>query len=174
MATDTSDIALLVNENVGLLEQGITLMQTLDPDVYRRNTHTYFTSGVGKHFRHILDFYDRLVAGSESVVDYESRKRDERIETDPDYAIDVARRHAGALGQYVDADAGATVRLEVLDADGSGIVTPSSVARELAVLASHTVHHYAIIAMLLRVQDIEVDHSFGVAPSTLRYLAKHR
>ena len=46
-----------------------------------------------------------------------------------------------------------------------------SVSRELQVLSSHTIHHFALIAMTLRLHGIEMDPDFGMAPSTLRYLA---
>jgi hypothetical protein len=45
----------------------------------------------------------------------------------------------------------------------------SSVVRELEFLQSHTVHHYSLIAILLRLQGIEPEEDFGVAPSTLEY-----
>jgi hypothetical protein len=35
-------------------------------------------------------------------------------------------------------------------------------------LCSHAVHHFALIAMILRAHGIDVDPKFGVAPSTLR------
>jgi hypothetical protein len=44
---------------------------------------------------------------------------------------------------------------------------PSSVGRELLFLSSHTVHHWALVAALLRHQGIEPGVEFGVAPSTL-------
>ena len=47
----------------------------------------------------------------------------------------------------------------------------SSISRELQVLSSHTIHHFALIAMTLRLHGIEMDPDFGMAPSTLRYLA---
>jgi hypothetical protein len=182
MGDDQLHLRHLVAENTGLLEQGVDLIESLDPEVYTCNAHASFTSGVGRHFRHILDFYDRLLAGLDSVVDYEARKRDVRVETDVQYAVGVARRQIEALtaissasadsnGGEPSAESETRVRLEVLDDAGSGIVTRSTIARELAALASHTVHHYAIIAMVLRVQGVEVDHAFGVAPSTLRHLA---
>ena len=45
----------------------------------------------------------------------------------------------------------------------------SSVLRELDFLRSHTVHHYSLIAMLLRLHEIDPGAEFGVAPSTLRH-----
>jgi hypothetical protein len=45
----------------------------------------------------------------------------------------------------------------------------STVARELQFLLSHTVHHYALIALILRLQGFEPGEEFGVAPSTLAH-----
>jgi hypothetical protein len=50
--------------------------------------------------------------------------------------------------------------------------TRSSIARELQSLLSHTVHHYALIAIALRLQGIEPSAEFGVAPSTLEHWRK--
>ena len=52
--------------------------------------------------------------------------------------------------------------------------TASSLDRELQSLISHTVHHYALIAMLLRVSGRQPAADFGVAPSTLRYWEESR
>jgi hypothetical protein len=45
----------------------------------------------------------------------------------------------------------------------------TSLERELQFLLSHTVHHFALVALLLRAQGFEVSADFGVAPSTLAY-----
>jgi hypothetical protein len=49
---------------------------------------------------------------------------------------------------------------------------PSTLGRELEFLRSHTVHHYALIALIFRAHEASVPSSFGVAPSTLRYQAE--
>ena len=173
----TSNIYALVDENIALIEQGVELISTIDGAVYRRNDHDLFTSGVGKHFRHVLDFYDRFTGGYRTIVDYDERRRDERIETDPQYAAERARSVCDALRRMAEATGddesrGVRVRVEIRDRDGSPIETDSTLDRELDVLAAHTIHHYALIAQLLRIQGVEVVHSFGVAPSTLRFLAE--
>jgi hypothetical protein len=48
----------------------------------------------------------------------------------------------------------------------------SSIGRELQFLLSHTIHHYALIALALRLQGYEPSAEFGVAPSTLQYWRK--
>jgi hypothetical protein len=47
----------------------------------------------------------------------------------------------------------------------------SSVSRELQALSSHTIHHFALIAITLRVHGFDVDPEFGMSPSTLRFHA---
>ena len=66
-------------------------------------------------------------------------------------------------------DAALTVRMEDAPEGCPAAWMPSSVARELQAVRSHTIHHFALIAMTLRAWGIEVDSTFGVAPSTLRY-----
>jgi len=44
----------------------------------------------------------------------------------------------------------------------------STVARELIVLSSYTIHHFALIAITLKEPGLTVDPDFGVANSTLR------
>ena len=45
----------------------------------------------------------------------------------------------------------------------------STVRRELQFLLSHTVHHFALIAVLLERFSIAVPDDFGIAPSTLKH-----
>ncbi|MGH9328927.1 MAG: hypothetical protein ACRD09_00665, partial [Vicinamibacterales bacterium] len=53
-----------------------------------------------------------------------------------------------------------------LDPSGSDVAIESTVKRELAFLLSHTVHHNAIIALLLEQAGIAAPHRFGVAASS--------
>ena len=45
----------------------------------------------------------------------------------------------------------------------------SSIFRELQFLLSHTIHHFALVAMLLRLQGCVPAVDFGVALSTLNH-----
>jgi hypothetical protein len=47
----------------------------------------------------------------------------------------------------------------------------STLGRELQVVASHTVHHFALIALLLERLSVPVAAGFGVAASTRRHEA---
>jgi uncharacterized damage-inducible protein DinB len=166
--------ARLVQENTDLLEQGTHLIASMAPETYRNNSHDHFTSGIGKHMRHVLDVYAQVLDGAESQIDYDSRAREEQIETDPTAAANRVREVIEGLRAIADAPREAatlTVRTEILDADGKQLAVSSSLDRELAHLASHTVHHFAIIGLLARLQGVVPPKDFGVAPSTIRFQA---
>jgi hypothetical protein len=65
------------------------------------------------------------------------------------------------------------VKLEGLSNDkGVSDWSRSSLLRELQFLLSHTIHHYSLIVLALRVQGFEPGVEFGVAPSTLKHWRK--
>ena len=56
-----------------------------------------------------------------------------------------------------------------LDDEEGAVWTESTPERDLQYLQAHTIHHYALIAMILRLQGREPGKGFGVAPSTLTF-----
>lgn len=160
--------------NVHYLEQGVALIRRLSDEVYATGSETPFRGGVGAQFRHCLDFYDCFLRGLESGrIDYSRRERDRQVETDRHHAIErfqaVCERLAGLLPERFDR----TVEVKGEDvARGGTEWSPSSPARELQFLISHTIHHYALIAMMLEMRAFKVGPEFpefGVAPSTLSH-----
>ena len=154
------------------LIEGLTLLESVDNQRYAARSVTLETDSAGSHMRHCLEFFDCFLSGlGEGAVDYTARKRDGAIARDR------------LLGMLRIAEVIDRLRaLERLDADGPLLVrgeddeqggwTSSTPARELQFLRSHTVHHYALIAIILRSQSLEVPAAFGVAPSTLRFQAE--
>lgn len=159
----------LTRDLVHVIQQGIDAIEVLPAEVYGGSGEPLGTSGIGAHVRHCLDFFDRLLDGVASgKLDYDRRERDERIEVDGPYAVARMRRTIERLVELDKADT--TQRLEVrADADPGELALDSTVGRELKFVMSHTIHHYAIIAMYLRQAGQPVTPEFGVAPSTLRY-----
>lgn len=157
----------LIAQNVAVLLQGVELLDSLSSDVYAREGRFEARSGIGAHFRHCVEFYTSFLDGvSSGRIDYGVRSRDRRLERDRELARDRIWEIANLLDALVDTDAPIVVRAEgVADDEWSR----SSVGRELQVLASHTVHHFALIALLLRLEGVEPPEAFGVAPSTLEY-----
>ena len=168
-------ITYFTQQNVFFLRQGIDVLQDVSDKVYSCNDHDCFASGIGRHFRHILDLYRCLVEIKDGRVDYDSRQRDPRIETDRLSAIGAAENLADRLEGLARVFADKPdLEIEVSSNEGenpSG-VSPwcsSSLVRELQYLASHTVHHFALIAIILKLQGGKPPSEFGVAPSTLQF-----
>jgi hypothetical protein len=121
--------------------------------------------------RHILDHYQCFIGGFPCSIDYDSRTRDVRIEAERGYALEVIMTLIDGLEKLPETDPGA---LEIRcnegdDAPDISLRSQSSAVRELQYLSSHTIHHYAIIAMILKILGISTPYEFGVAPSTISY-----
>lgn len=126
---------------------------------------------VGGHFRHNLDFANSFLNGlAGSVIDYNRRERDPRIETDRKYAIERTIFLIRRLAEVVVTDAEILVASEI----EPGARHRSSVARELEFLHSHTVHHHALVAEKLSHAGVKIPTEFGVAPSTLEFWARRK
>lgn len=161
----------LLDDNVTVLAQGVDLLERLDDASFERSVPDLRLSGVGPHLRHILDFYGRFLEALESTgaarIDYDDRERDTRIETDSDHAARALRATITRL-RALGVESASLDRPLAIRSDGSPWI-PSSPVRELHSLVSHTVHHYALIAVALRAAGHDPGPEFGVAPSTLRY-----
>ena len=165
----------LVAQTLEVLGQGRELLAQLDDESYARREPVVSEGGIGSHVRHCIDFYRSFLEGLErGEVDYDLRGRSASVETDRGLA---AREWEGVVtaltaleGSFAAEDA-LRVRME-RDARGAAGVaswSSSSVGRELRFLLSHTLHHYALIAVILRLAGRPVRDGFGVALSTLRH-----
>ena len=161
----------LINNCLVLLEQGPRVLQRIDDNVYASTCEISPRASIGGHLRHTLDFFQCFIKGIErGCVDYNLRERDALTEIDRRYAV--ARIQALSADLRAISLPPASTPLKVRTEDDGvdlGVWCDSSVLRELEFLQSHTVHHYSLIATLLRLHAIELDAEFGVAPSTLKY-----
>src|SRR5882724_6633730 len=166
----------LINDNIELLEQGLGTIKNISDPAYSQGIDRISYSGVGGHFRHCLDFYQSFLTGiSDGRIDYDKRVRDESIEKNRAAACarienTIKVLHSLSLSCF---PARILVNLEGdSESDGNLGWSWSSARRELQSLLSHTIHHYALIAMMLRLQGYELSSDFGVAPSTLQQWRK--
>ena len=159
---------------VRVLEQGLALIERLDDDLYSGAAALPVQSGVGSHFRHCLDFFESFLAGVGSGrIDYERRERDPLVARDRAFAATKLRIIVSELRSLPVADGDARLLVSLEDVADASHDLPrwcdSTVARELQFLLSHTVHHYALVALVLRLRGFEPGEEFGVAPSTLKF-----
>lgn len=157
-----------------ILQQGEDLLAVLSATHYTQRVSAVFNGCIGGHYRHCLDHFASLLRGTGTdLVDYDLRERDPRIETQPHYALHVTRDLRTRLN-LISATALAapvTARCEVSYEHGNSPSTQSSFARELAYCIAHAIHHYALIAVIARLLEVELPAHFGVAPSTVAHQA---
>jgi uncharacterized damage-inducible protein DinB len=127
------------------------------------------TSGsIGSHVRHCLDHVEALErALVRGVCCYDDRVRGTAMEDDP--AIACARLKACQLRlTNLDPELLLTplTLSAVIDANGTSVRALTTVAREIAFVISHTIHHAAIIAVLLDDMGHDRPPRFGMAPTT--------
>jgi hypothetical protein len=165
----------LIAINVRWLRQALRLLERLDDTVYATTAPGFAPHRAGAHLRHVLEFYQCFLEGLESShIDYDARRRDESVERSRNAATAAIRSIIHALETHADVRQERIVWVRMEDAPGSGVrdtFMESSLSRELQVLSSHTIHHFALIAMTLRAHGVELAADFGMAPSTLRHLA---
>jgi hypothetical protein len=129
-----------------------------------------FIGPVGAHLRHVIEHYEAMVHGMPiGVVDYDGRPRDRELEASPALARNRLLGLRQMLGLWTPDMLDQSV--QVL---GQGGITgdfdfcvTSSVGRELACLASHAVHHFALLAEHLQRHGVPVPAHFGKAPGTV-------
>lgn len=161
----------LIANCIALLEQMDLLLGRIDSNVYSSTSPLSPRGSIGGHLRHCLEFFQSYLDGVQiGRINYNLRKREQLTEQDCSFARSrlheiVAKLHA--ISTYYRS------RPLLVSTEDYGLSPTSwcvsSVVRELEFLQSHTIHHYSLIAMLLRLHGIEPGPEFGVAPSTLKH-----
>src|ERR1051326_8426648 len=164
----------LIAINICWLRQALRLLERLDDKAYSATAPGFAPHRAGAHLRHILEFYQCFLDGLESShIDYDARRRDQSIEHSRHMAARVIKSIIHALESRAEARQERIVWVRIEDADTGRVrdsFMESSLSRELQALSSHTIHHFALIALTLRAHGVEMDPVFGIAPSTLRHL----
>jgi len=160
----------VIAANLHCLEQAIELLGRVPEKAFARTAERHART-VGPHLRHVLDHYSAFLAGLPDFrVDYDAREREPRLESDIGFAGARMREIVGEI-VLVEEDLMELPMQIRLEAGGPEVEqwSHSTVRRELQFLLSHTVHHFALIAVLLERFGIAVPEDFGIAPSTLKY-----
>jgi len=163
------ETTLILEQNLYFLRQGLELLDALDAETYAAKEGG--RASIGAHLRHCIDFFNCFLDGLETGrIDYDARCRDAAVETDRRAAARVLADVADRLAALGPADLGRVLEVKADIPEGVPFAwSRSSLARELQFLTSHTVHHFALIALLMRQRGLDPGDEFGVAPSTLAY-----
>ncbi|TVR58744.1 MAG: hypothetical protein EA426_09180 [Spirochaetaceae bacterium] len=175
--TEKHEVVLAVaEENRALLIQLDRVLAGIPAKTYTAAEGAFRRGGVGKHVRHVLEFYQSVLNEFPEVIDYDSRTRESEIEENPSAARERIRRLVSRIAdlrtRIENRSHDSIAKLLRFSSERPLGTVPTSVGRELVFLSSHTVHHLALIRFILESQGYELPDEFGVAPSTLRYEKK--
>lgn len=147
------------------LEQFKEVLLQLSSDCYTKPCKTLSEATIGQHTRHIIELYQCLLNGYDlSLVSYDRRQRDRRIETDVDFAI----YHLGQIQLTLEKPDKKLIM--VYELNGKEEKMESNYFREVMYNLEHTIHHEALIKVgINQLTEILLPTSFGVAPSTIQY-----
>lgn len=157
----------LIQQAQLLFSQLQHVVQGLAPHHYWQPIHHLSGATIGQHVRHTIELYLELIAGyPQGIIHYGKRKRDPRIESDPQLAIE-------KINYILDHLPVENKKLTFIG-DDDAAMTENNIAtnyfRELAYNIDHTIHHMALVRVaLVELEVIAVPEEFGVAPSTLKY-----
>ena len=153
----------------GCLEDLAALLDaTPDPaDLSRPDSGV--SGSVGAHVRHCLDHVRAVLdAADGAVLSYDRRERDLALEHDRTRGIRALRQQGRRLEALIGRPADQPLRLDAqVDCSGSTVEVASSLGRELVFVLQHTIHHQAILALLLADRGVTIPPRFGYAPSTV-------
>ena len=155
-----------------LFELKSILNQIKDSD-YSKTLAVLENGTVGRHIRHILEFYECLfISCSHDTVCYDDRKRNIILEENVRFASDY-------IDEIIDKIENVNINKRLLlksKYDNTEIIMESSLYREITYNIEHTVHHLAIIriAVSSELTYIDLSATFGYANSTVQFLKSQK
>lgn len=165
---------------VALIEYSRTLLrqaqQLVEACAATPKLRPRYAEAVGPHLRHVVEHYAALLEGLErGLVDYDARPRDGELERQPAPMLRQLARLGEGLQQLQGIEAGPLRTAQYAGPDGDvRVETASCLERELLFLASHTVHHFAILRPRLEAMGLPLPPDFGKAPATVRHERERR
>lgn len=160
-----------IEGNRDIFKQIKETLSQLSPEEYGRGLDIFEGTSIGKHFRHIFDFYHCIEKSlGTGRLDYCQRERHPLIETDPAFAAEAFQHCFEALSKADDTKK-LTVKADFSTEEIERPVVESSVGREMMYAFDHAVHHLAIVKIGIKAcfPEISIDKNLGVAPSTQKH-----
>lgn len=122
-------------------------------------------SSVGGHVRHIIELFQCLLDSYENgQLNYDNRKRDKQIESEPLFAIEVIN----GIIKSIEKENKNLSLAQIISNDC--MIIETNYFREVVYNLEHCIHHQALIKVAAyQLENINVKENFGVAPSTIEY-----
>ncbi len=162
-------------QTTNIFSQLTSTLHQLTAEQYTAQLPLLSENSIGKHVRHILEFYQLLLESSpKQSVNYDLRKRDLTLETSQNRAIAFIDLLQVQLKQHQE-DYALTLEgnYGALDSFKQNAVyaVNTTLARELIYNLEHAIHHMAILKIAIQTYfpEIVLPIDFGVASSTVRH-----
>lgn len=161
----------IINASKEICSQLFLLCDKLNNDEYAHCSSLLLGSSIGKHMRHIIEFYDILREGYKvGEINYDMRLRNDRIEKE----TEIAKLNLSSILEWLDGlEDNKRVKLYFSFHQEKDDVkqVESNLMRELAYNIEHAIHHMALMRIAIDQQfsHINMDSNFGLAYSTIRY-----
>ncbi len=175
----TSKASEVIKANKEALEQGLVLLDKLTENQLSQVCEPWISSTIGQHIRHVVDMYFALAAAEcKDIIDYDVRQRGSNIEKSLGDAKSAMHSVIDWLSQLEMKcqqgleleECSLNIKSEVSLSRSVSLEVSSNLLRELVFVGSHAVHHYALIKVIAKCLEIDVEEWFGVAPATVSYL----
>lgn len=153
-----------------VIRQLTDLLKQLSPTEYTKSLNVLNGSSIGQHTRHVVEFYQCLLAGkSGGVVDYDGRERNLLLENDLNFTIKTLETIENKIISIKSPNE--TILLSVSYYTENQDFIETNFMREMVYLVEHSIHHYALIRIGLQENfpDINIPKNFGIAYSTIRH-----
>lgn len=161
----------LTNTSKEIVNQLKGLCLQLKAEEYSKSLDLLMDNSIGKHIRHILEFYQCLMYASiNGVVNYDERKHSKDIEGNPAIALSLLSDIDHWLNKERES---VEVKMIVCydNVGGESVTLETNLDRELSYNIEHAIHHMAIIRIALNMEfsHIKVPSGFGIAYSTQKF-----
>jgi uncharacterized damage-inducible protein DinB len=152
------------------LDDIAAIVMSIDDATYAARPIAGVSGSIGEHVRHCLDHIGALVGSTGSMpLSYDRRERGTAVERDAAEALRLIMRLKSAVARWSERSLDEPICVaSMLTASGDSVTGWSTLGRELAFVNSHTIHHQAMIAVLLSLAGVEVPDRLGLAPATPR------
>lgn len=155
---------------IEVIRQLTDLLKQLSPNEYTKSLGVLNGSSIGQHTRHVVEFYQCLLAGKASgVVDYDARERNLVFENDLNFTIE----NLYNIEKNIISIKNPTeiILLSVSYCTDNQSFIETTFMREMVYLVEHSIHHYALIRIGLQQNfpNITIPKNFGIAYSTIRH-----
>jgi len=136
----------IIQLNITILKKIIIIINPLE-NIYSIKDSHLNNESIGRHVRHIIDFYLCFINGIEANhINYDLRDRNSKIETNNQYAIKNILLIIDLLNKSIK---NTKIKIKINQTIDNEPYN-SSIKRELMYIADHAIHHGHIIQLFIR------------------------